>query len=800
MTESTDQNLSSMSMADLFRQEVAAQTALLTDSLLALEHQPADKQRLEILMRAAHSIKGAARIMGLDLAVKVAHALEDNFVAAQQGKITITADQTDILLEGVDFLLKISKCGDGDIAGGTPALQPEAENILQHLSGVKSAPHPATTGVSAVAPTDAPADAQRSMVGRQRAMVGRQGAMADKSPEAPMPASPAKQPDPAGPRPADTANTREQENAARKPDQPAQTVRITAEHLNHMLGMVDESIVQMHWLEPFIRRMTALKKKQAGIDRKLDNLRLMLEGNPDITLIKQEVNDICLEAKDCLASAASHLGDIDAFSRRTEELNDRLYREALASRMRPFGDCAQGFPRMIRDLARRLGKNARLEITGQDTRVDREILDKLEAPLAHLLRNAVDHGIEKPEQRAGNGKPKEGLITLKAYHHAGRLHLTVSDDGAGIDLERIRQKIIAKGLNSKEVTERLSEQEILNFLFLPGFSTSSAVTEISGRGVGLDIVLNLAQELGGGVRVENRRPNGTVFHLQLPITLSVVRALLVEIAHEPFVFPLARVAHLLAVDSAQTITLEGRRYLRYNGKNIGLISAAEALELKTGAASGARWPVLIISDQDNHYGLIVDRFIGELLVVVRPLDERLGKVQDVGAVTLLNDGTPALILDVDDLLRSVDRILAGGGLKTIAQAGEGKSKKNRRRVLVADDSITVRELERKLLQARGYQVDATVDGMEAWNNLRAFQYDLLVSDVDMPRLNGIDLVRRIRQDPRLSALPVIIISYKDREEDRLRGLEAGANYYLTKSSFQDDTFLKAVADMIGEAK
>jgi two-component system sensor histidine kinase and response regulator WspE len=555
----------------------------------------------------------------------------------------------------------------------------------------------------------------------------------------------------------------------------------------------------MRWLEPFINRLTVLKKKQGGLDRRLDNLRLVLEEKHDPVQIREKVNEICLEAKDCLSTAASHLADIDDFSRRTEELNDRLYQEALASRMRPFGDCTHGFPRMMRDLARRLEKNVRFEITGQDTKVDREILDKLEAPLAHLLRNALDHGVEKPEQRAAGGKNPEALITLRAHHHAGLLHITVSDDGTGIDLERIRQKIIARRLDSKEVVEKLSEQEVLNFLFLPGFSTSADVTEISGRGVGLDIVLNLAQELGGSVRVENRRPNGTAFHLQLPITLSVTRALLVEIAHEPFVFPLARVSHLVTVDPARTVKLEGKHYLHYNGKNIGLIGAAEALELKSGIGSNSRWPVVIISDQESHYGLIVDRFIGELMVVVRPLDARLGKVQDIGAVTLLNDGTPALIVDVDDLLRSVDRNLAGGGLKTIARSEDGKDRKKRRRVLVADDSITVRELERKLLQSRGYQVDVTVDGMEAWNNMRSFQYDLLVSDVDMPRLNGIDLVRRIRQDPRLSALPVIIISYKDRQEDRLRGLEAGANYYLTKSSFQDDTFLKAVTDTIGEA-
>ena len=757
-----DQNLSSMSMSDLFRQEVAAQTALLTDALLALEHRPADKKQLEALMRAAHSIKGAARIMGLDLAVKVAHELEDSFVAAQQDKIAITASQTDHLLAGVDFLLKISKCSDEEISGGTPALQPETEKILEKLASVKSARPPSA------------------------------------KPEAP--ASPAPEAPAAETQITDSgSNTEAAEQQERKPEAHAQTVRVTAEHLNRILGLVDESTVQMRWLEPFISRMTALKKKQGAIDRRLDGLRLMLEEKPDPELLRAEVSDVCREARDCTAATVTHLAELDDFSRRTEELNDRLYREAIASRMRPFGDCTRGFPRMVRDLARRLGKSANFSISGQDIKVDREILEKLEAPLAHLLRNALDHGLESPEQRQAAGKKPEGAIALQAYHHAGLLHITVSDDGAGIDLERIRQKVISKGLSPKEVAERLSEQEVLDFLFLPGFSTSAGVSEISGRGVGLDIVLNLAQELGGSVRVENRRPNGSEFHLQLPITLSVIRALLVEIAHEPFVFPLARISHLAMVDPGRVITLEGRHYLRHNERNIGLISAAEALALTTGGAGSSRWPVVIISDRDNHYGLIVDRFLGELMVVVRPLDAQLGKVQDIGAVTLLNDGTPALIVDVDDLLRSVDRILAEGGLKAIARAGESAQRQKKRRVLVADDSITVRELERKILRSRGYQVDVAVDGMEAWNKMRAEQYDLLISDVDMPRLNGIDLVRRVRQDQRLGTLPVIIVSYKDREEDRLRGLEAGANHYLTKSSFQDDTFVRAVADIIGES-
>ncbi|MDP2989216.1 MAG: response regulator, partial [Kiritimatiellota bacterium] len=463
-----------------------------------------------------------------------------------------------------------------------------------------------------------------------------------------------------------------------------------------------------------------------------------------------------------------------------------------------------GFPRMVRDLARQLNKKVKFEIVGQATGVDREILEKLEAPLTHLLRNALDHGLEPPEERQAAGKNPEGLLTLEARHQAGQLHVIVADDGRGIDLERVRRKVVARGLSTDEMVGRLTEAELLDFLFLPGFSTREAVTEISGRGVGLDIVRNLAQEVGGFVRVENRPGTGRVvgvgtqFHLQLPITLSVLRTLLVEIAGEAYAIPLTRIDHLVVAPPEEIQTLDGRRYLTLNQRHIGLVDAREVLELSGAASRPAAWPIVIIGDRANAYGLVVDRFIGESKLVVRTLDTRLGKVQDISAVSLLDDGTPVMIVDTEDLVRSIENLLSGGRLKQFQAAGKTAAAKTRKHILVADDSITVREMERKLLENRGYAVDVAVDGMDAWNTVRMGRYDLVVSDVDMPRMNGIELVRHIKQDARLKALPVIIVSYKDREEDRLSGLEAGATHYLTKSSFHDETFLKTVADVIGD--
>ncbi|MEI7436325.1 MAG: hybrid sensor histidine kinase/response regulator [bacterium] len=554
-----------------------------------------------------------------------------------------------------------------------------------------------------------------------------------------------------------------------------------------MLGMMGEYMVQTRWFEPFAAGLQTLKKKQNELARLFEQASTAEQ----LCALRHKL-DACRQA------TAKRLEEFEFFAQQSSDLAERLYREGLISRMRPFADGVQGFPRMIRDLARQLNKKVKFEMVGQSTGVDREILEKLEAPLTHLLRNALDHGLETPEEREAAGKNPEGLLTLEARHQAGQLHVTVTDDGRGIDLGRIRRKVVARGLSTNEMVGRLTNAELLDFLFLPGFSTSEVVTEISGRGVGLDVVRNLTQEVGGLVRVENLPGAGAQFHLQLPITLSVLRTLLVEIAGDPYAIPLTRIDHLVVASPEEIQTLEGRLYLTLNQRNIGLVDAREVLELSGVANRPTAWPIVIIGDRTSAYGLVVDRFIGESKLVVRTLDPRLGKIQDVSAVSVLDDGAPVMIMDTEDLVRSIENLLSGGRLKQLQSASKNAATRTCKRILVADDSITVREMERKLLENHGYTVDVTVDGMDAWNTVRMGRYDLVVSDVDMPRMNGIELVRHIKQDARLKHLPVIIVSYKDREEDRLSGLEAGATHYLTKSSFHDETFLKTVADVIGD--
>jgi two-component system sensor histidine kinase and response regulator WspE len=488
---------------------------------------------------------------------------------------------------------------------------------------------------------------------------------------------------------------------------------------------------------------------------------------------------------------------LDLFDRRFASFSKRLYQEVLDCRLRPFADGVQMFPRMVRDLAKSLGKTATLRVTGESTTVDREILERIKAPLDHLLRNAIDHGIETPEERQRRGKPLEGTVNLEAAHSAGKLLVTIADDGRGIDLGAIRDTVVKRNLSTAEMVQKMTDSELLEFLFLPGFTLKDSVSEISGRGVGLDVVQTMVKEVGGSVRISSTAEAGTSFQLELPLTLSMVRTLLVEIAGEPYAFPLARVETTLKLPFDQIQSVEGRQHFSLGQRQIGVVAGCEILELDS-RDSASELSIVVLGDKGGRYGIVVDRFLGERELVVRVLDPRLGKVKNISAAALMPDGSPLLIVDVDDLMREIDNFLSGNRLSHVGPARSADVAKERKRVLVVDDSLTVRELERKLLDGQGYAVDIAVDGMDGWNAVRTGHYDLVVTDVDMPRLDGIELVTLIRKDARLKSLPVMIVSYKDRPEDRQRGLEAGADYYLTKGSFHDETLIRAIADLIGE--
>lgn len=762
----TPEQMRDASLLELFSLEAEAQTQVLSSGLLALERNPTQADYLESCMRAAHSLKGAARIVGIDSGVSVAHVMEDCLVSAQEGRLLLRPEHIDALLQGTDLLMRIA----------TPANAPQAPDIEAYVALMGLLLDPSA------APTVAPPP------------------MAELQMQAPPPApAPIETPAQVIDTPLETSDPAPRKNK-RTTEGGERVLRVTAERLNSLLDLSSKSLVETQRLKPHLATMQRLKRMQNNGLRALESLNVHLKEHA----LSLEAQEALEDARRLLAESQQLLAEknaeLDEFAWQASQRAQVLYDTALACRMRPFADVLTGQVRMVRDLGRSLGKQVRLEIEGEKTQVDRDVLEKLEAPLTHLLRNAVDHGIETPEQRLLKGKSEEGLIRLRASHQAGLLVLELSDDGNGVDLEKVRRSIVERQLSPAETAAQLSEEELLTFLFLPGFSLRDTVTEVSGRGVGLDAVQHMVRQLRGAVVLEQTAGEGSRFHLEVPLTLSVVRSLVVEVGEEAYAFPLAHIERMCDLEPQDIVQIEGRQHFWHEGRHVGLVAASQLLNRPASQSSGETLKVVVIRERDAVYGVAVERFVGERTLVVLPLDERLGKVQDISAGALLDDGSVVLIVDVEDMLRSVDKLLNTGRLERIARHGNQAAEVARKRILVVDDSLTVRELQRKLLLNRGYDVAVAVDGMDGWNALRSEDFDLLITDIDMPRMDGIELVTLLRRDNRLQSLPVMVVSYKDREEDRRRGLDAGADYYLAKASFHDDALLDAVVELIGGAR
>jgi two-component system sensor histidine kinase and response regulator WspE len=786
------EDLSGLSMLELFRLEVEGQNAVLSAGVLSIEDLRQSPETIEGMMRAAHSLKGAARIVGLDPAVRVAHALEDVFVAAGQGRLSISAEHADTLLAGIDFFSSIGFAEDANES----SWQTRADGLVADLERISGG---SSSGQQQMTP---PAPAPAEIVPAHRSPRPPAAKETHSAQAAPPP--PAVTPEPPPPVATTPRSAGNHPPPAGRPagEDEDRVVRVSAASLSRLVGLAGEALVETRQLRPFVDSLQVVRGLQTDLGDAVtaleDELRSADVVLPSPQLAKLEgLRQRAADARDRLTELVE---GFESYARRNEDLSDRLHHEVISSRMRPLADGIRGFPRLVRDVARQLGKQARLEIRGDTTGVDRDILDKLEAPLSHLLRNAIDHGLETPEERQQADKPPVGTILLEAGHRAGTLVITIADDGRGIDVEMLRSKVIERGLVVEPVAARLSTAELLEFLFLPGFSTKTAVSEISGRGVGLDVVQTMVKAVGGSVRVTTQPGRQTLFTLQLPITMSVIRALLVAIDGEPYAFPLTRIDRIVSAPRSTLRSVEGRLYLDHDGMAIGLVRAADILELEQAGETTDPLAVVVVSDRGQCFGLIVDRFLGERDLEVRPLDPRLGKVPDISSASLLEQGEPVLFIDVEDLVRSIDNLLGGRGLRRVDRQPAAQGPLRTRRILVVDDSITVRELERQLLQSRGYEVDVAVDGMDGWNAFRDGSYDLVITDVDMPRMDGIGLVTLIKTDGLRGGVPVVIVSYKDREEDRLRGLDAGATRYLTKSSFHDETFIRTIEELIGEPR
>lgn len=796
MTDGTTDDYSGMSLQALFRSEAEGQVQVLTSGLLSLETDPGDTETLDVLMRAAHSLKGAARIVNLEAVERLAHVMEDCFVGAQKGRLRLNQARLDRLLAGVDLITRIASLSEE----AAPAwLEQNKLHIGSLLVNLYEAADPGKLN-----------EASSGTAQATHAAVPAPLPTAEKPPApATPPAAPVRPPAQSVPAAVETATAAASAVASvlapQAPQAPQQAlatdeqfIKVNARSFDRLLSLAGESRVAAHALRPYLQTMQRLKKQQQDMSSAFDLLNEALSPSEMDELTRERWFAVHQSIKPLRQTLVEQLAELEAYERRLLGVSQAMLDEVLALRMRPFRDGVSAFPRMVRDLGRSLGKEVRLEISGFDTMVDRDILARMESPLNQLLRNAVDHGMEAPEARTAAGKPPQGTIRLEARHSAGMLTVVVSDDGQGVDLERIRAKVIDRRMANETMAAEMSAAELLEFLLLPAFSLRETAGAVSGRGVGLDVVQVTVRQLNGTVRLESEPCKGFRTTITLPLSQSIVRAIVIDIGGEAYAVPVTKIERIMRIPREDIHTLEDKQFFALGHEHVGLVSAAQLLEVGSAGIADGALPVVVIGSSQRRHALAVDAIRGEASLAVQPIEDMFGKVKSVSAAALLDDGSPVLILDIDDVMTGIARLAQSGALRRLEGLPE-KTRSAARRVLVVDDSLTVREVERKLLASRGYDVDVAVDGMDGWNAVRSHRYDLVITDVDMPRMDGIELVMLIKKDEQLRRIPVMIVSYKDRPEDRSRGIEAGADYYLAKGSFHDETLIDAVIDLIGES-
>ncbi len=728
---------------EIFKEDAKGHLATLSGNIIQLEKTPNDAFLLEESMRAAHSIKGAARIIELHEIVQISHLMEDILLSIQGGSHSLSPQTIDNLLAGCDLLEELTKINISQLENWFSQNSSQIRNI-EDLLASSTADKIKNTATGEDIPATHHLEARKSYP---------------------------------------TAQDR--------------TIRVSAKNMNRLMGLAGEAIVEAEWLPLLMKKTLRIKNKQDEIWAEINNIHKHLIEMGIPAYLEDSFAYLNHRIKYCQEFIGSYISEIDDHARNSTNISHRLQHEIITNQMQPFSEGIKGLPRLIRDMSRQQNKQINLVIEGADTQIDRDIMKKLEAPLTHIITNAIDHGVEAPEARIKSGKPPEATIKIMARHASGQLYITISDDGGGVDFNLLRKKIISQELVSPKIAADLSESELLEFLFLPNFTTKSTISESSGRGVGLDVVHNIIRQVRGSIEVSSETGHGSYFELRLPLTLSIIRSIVVEINDEPYAFPLVNIDHIVHLDKDDLKEMEGRQYIISHNKRIGIISAQQVLELTDRQNDENHLSIVVLENANTPYGLIVDHLHGIRDLVVQPLTPKLGKLRSISAASIAEDGTPILILDVQDLIISMDHLISGNRLQHIEVNLPSHPSRSYKRILVVDDSITVREVERSLLVKHGFEVDVAADGIAAWNLIKEEKYSLIITDIDMPQMDGIELLCQIRESQDFAGIPVIIVSYKDREEDKNRGLEAGADYYLTKGSFTDRSLIEAVEDLIG---
>jgi len=760
-----------------FRAEAEERLRNMGEGLMALENEPGNEDLIKKLFREAHTLKGSAGMMGFVAIKELSHRSEDILTSVQKGQVKVGKALTDLLLETLDRIEQVLP----DPESGQ-AVETDVSDLIERLVKANSGEIVSTckeyTRPELVNELEAkPAELQQDPVG---------------TPSEEVPA--------ASFAPAIQNSSESRASCAPKVMRDGDpTIRVNIERLDKLLNLMGEILVNQIDSESQVRDLAALQREARELREVFGSLVGQADGlkeNSDAGQIASLSQNLAQAEEQASIIASSIEAAASRFKENTSNRRlalDELQDRTLHVRMLPLSTIFGLYPRVVRDASNSGCKLVRLETSGEETELDKRILEQVADPLMHIIRNCIDHGIESPEARLAAGKPEQGKLRLSAFQRGDRVEIEIEDDGAGMDPARIRDIALAKGFIGEN--EELSVEDAIDLLFRPGFSTAESVTDISGRGVGLDVVKNNIEKLEGYVTVESDIGVGTCFTVSLPVTLAVIKGLLVKSNEARFVIPLVSVQEMVAVPDDEVQTLGAHRGFLMRDSAVPIIDLLDYLGGGITSRTGGKTQVVVIETGNFRLGLEVGRLLGEQEVVIKPLGSFLGKLPNVAGATILGNGEAVLVLNINELAREVKK---GTHVKsrTRIQKEVHPVSESRKTVLVVEDSLVVRELQRNILEAAGYLVHTAVDGEDALEHLLKNPAHCIVTDIEMPRMNGFDLTAAIRKNRDFKDTPVIMVTSCGSDSDRQRGMDVGANAYVIKGSFDQQNLLNTIGRLV----
>lgn len=755
-----------------FTQEAKELIQKLNTGLIQLEKDPKDHNVIKEILRAAHTLKGTSKIVRFNNVNQLSHKIEDLLIAVQDGQLTLTGNIIDLLFRSTDLI--------GQSVEGT--LKGEGEAV--EITAIHHALECAANGedVSGIL-------SQLPPLGEQKASVSTEIDESSRARE--VDTLPKRLPN----LPLQGVEQSSQviiqppasEDSTSEPKL-QETIRVGVDKVDNAVRLVGELAVGRKKSE---HTLSILKELQRVARRHAKRLRQMFQGN-HLELPKELQTELIDESLQLLKGIENTFKEgRDEVAMREIAINE-LHEDVLKMRMLPLSIVFDTFPRAVRDMAQYFNKQIELRITGEDTTLDKKIIEKLDGPLIHILRNCVDHGIELPEKRIAQGKPATGLITITAYHRSGHIKIEICDDGRGIQLEKLKQRAIQRGILSEEKARTLGDAELLNLVFLPRISTSEIITDISGRGVGMDIVKANIEQLKGSVSLSSKPGRGTSCVLMVPLTLTTLHSLIISSQNKLFAVPINLIEETLQIPSHEFIQVVGHNAIRLRNQIIYVLNLADVLGLvpKKNELQEQHF-VLIARVDGKRVGLIVDGILDEQDVVVKQLPIHMQKVKTIAGATISSDNTIILILHIPEIVELVKQVTIETRKDRPAETEAIPP-----RILVVDDSINTGEIEKRILESCGYQVDLAKDGVEAIEQVENVRYDLIVTDIEMPRMDGFTLTEELRNMPRYADVPIVIVTSRERETDKKRGLQVGANAYIMKGDFEQRSLIETVKSLV----